>query len=334
VIIGQLMPEVMNDWRTEGEGLLSWLHHREFWVTVSLISILPFTFFRRLDSLKYTSSLALLAVVYLFALVLMMFFDPKQPKQPLSDVILFDPRISFLKVLPVFVFGFTCHQNVFSVFNELKRNTKSRFATVIWVSIGVAIGVYLVVGGLGYVMIGPLVRDNLLLEFYNSPQVSVGRIAICLLVLLSYPLQCHPARASLYKVICGISGRNQPLPQDTPDIEEAPLISPSKSSSQSTLRTPSPPILAEIPTKTFWAITACLVIASYILAMTVTELKLVLGLVGATGSTTICYILPGSFYLKMTAGQPWTWTRVGAAFLLVNGLWIMPVCVAFVFIKM
>jgi amino acid permease len=42
---------------------------------------------------------------------------------------------------------------------------------------------------------------------------------------------------------------------------------------------------------------------SYLFAVTVSDLSTVLGLVGATGSTTICYILPGMFYYKLCEVQ-------------------------------
>jgi amino acid permease len=44
-------------------------------------------------------------------------------------------------------------------------------------------------------------------------------------------------------------------------------------------------------------------IASYLFAITISDLSVVLGIVGATGSTTIGYILPGIFYFKFCQNQ-------------------------------
>ena len=44
--------------------------------------------------------------------------------------------------------------------------------------------------------------------------VTIGRIAITLLVALSYPLQCHPCRASLEKIattVCHLGQRRAQL---------------------------------------------------------------------------------------------------------------------------
>lgn len=54
----------------------------------------------------------------------------------------------------------------------------------------------------------------------------------------------------------------------------------------------------EPPIGAFPIVTVIIMVLSYVLAATVKDLSTVLALVGATGSTTICYILPGLFYYK------------------------------------
>ncbi|KAJ1830957.1 hypothetical protein LPJ73_008182, partial [Coemansia sp. RSA 2703] len=53
-------------------------------------------------------------------------------------------------------------------------------------------------------------------------------------------------------------------------------------------------------------ITIGLMLLSYIVAMTVSSLDLVLSFVGSTGSTCISFILPGVFYYKMHRVSRWT----------------------------
>jgi amino acid permease len=50
----------------------------------------------------------------------------------------------------------------------------------------------------------------------------------------------------------------------------------------------------------FAALTSVIIIASYIVAMTVSSLEAVLAYVGSTGSTSISFILPGLFYYKIS----------------------------------
>ena len=51
-------------------------------------------------------------------------------------------------------------------------------------------------------------------------------------------------------------------------------------------------------------------------------------------STTMCYILPGLFYLKFTwnDGPRWTGMQIGALVLMVIGLFVMPTAVIFTFV--
>lgn len=53
----------------------------------------------------------------------------------------------------------------------------------------------------------------------------------------------------------------------------------------------------------FTILTVAILVCSYLVAISVSNLSTVLAFVGATGSTTICYILPGIFYYKLVENQ-------------------------------
>jgi amino acid permease len=121
--------------------------------------------------------------------------------------------------------------------------------------------------------------------------VTGAQLAIVFLVLFSYPLQVHPLRNSLDKV----------LPNSNPN---------------------------EIPWPRFVAMTLAVMILSYFFAVTVSDLSVVLALVGATGSTTIGYILPGIFYFKFcqnqrAPGEKMSWLQFMSLVLVFSGAFIM-----------
>jgi amino acid permease len=62
--------------------------------------------------------------------------------------------------------------------------------------------------------------------------------------------------------------------------------------------------------------------------MNVDHLALVLGFIGSTGSTTISFILPALFYLKLFPESEWRGARTCAHILLWMGVVIMIVCLA------
>lgn len=112
VIIGDLMPGVVNGFHPgipEGNFLVD----RQFWITAFMLIVIPLSYLRRLDSLKYTSVVALISIAYLVLLVLAHFFK-RDTLQHRGDVRVFK-WAGFTKALaafPVVVFGYTCHQNV------------------------------------------------------------------------------------------------------------------------------------------------------------------------------------------------------------------------------
>jgi amino acid permease len=75
--------------------------------------VIPLSFLRRLDSLKYTSVIALISIGYLVILVVAHFVkgDTMAERGPIR-IIKWESGLSVLKSFPVVVFAYTCHQNV------------------------------------------------------------------------------------------------------------------------------------------------------------------------------------------------------------------------------
>ena len=128
IIIGDLMPGVVRslgmvaflaaggDGAGEMDPQLWFLVDRRFWITVFMGIIGPLSFLKKLDSLKATSALALTAVFYLVFIVIYYFVNPTQPMPPKEEIRLVHFSSQLLTTLPIFVFAFTCHQNVSILF--------------------------------------------------------------------------------------------------------------------------------------------------------------------------------------------------------------------------
>lgn len=75
--------------------------------------VIPLAFLRRLDSLKYTSVVALISIGYLVILVVFHFFKgDTMADRGVIRVIKWGGLIPVLQSFPVIVFAYTCHQNV------------------------------------------------------------------------------------------------------------------------------------------------------------------------------------------------------------------------------
>ncbi|MCJ1247600.1 hypothetical protein MMC30_004815 [Trapelia coarctata] len=293
IIIGDLMPGVIRGFTSDVGGLL-FLLDRHFWVTGFMLVVIPLSFLRRLDSLKYTSVVALISIGYLVILVVAHFIkgDTMENRGHIR-VVHWGGVVPTLSSLPVIVFAFTCHQNMFSILNEISNNSHFRTTSVVFASIGLAGSIYILVATTGYLSFGNNVTGNIVGMYPPSIASTIGKAAIVVLVMFSYPLQVHPCRASVDAVL-----KWRPMGK-----AESRNSSPSRAGMSPLLPSPkaSAPRGDGMSEVRFAAITTGIIVLSYIVAMTVSSLEKVLAYVGSTGSTSISFILPGLFYYKIAS---------------------------------
>ena len=300
IIIGDLMPGVVRGFNDDGT-LPPFMLDRHFWVTAFMLVVIPLSFLRRLDSLKYTSVIALISIGYLVILVVYHFAArdtfPGITRPPVR-VGQWAGAIPTLSSFPVIVFAYTCHQNMFSILNEIKNNSDFRTTSVVFASNGTAAAIYILVAITGYLSFGNGIGGNIVAQYAPSISATIGRAAIVVLVMFSYPLQVHPCRASVDAVLkwrpkthrnkSSSSGPSS-ISTDSSPPRDTPLLSAGKKRN------------TEIGETRFAAITTAIIILSYVVAMTVSSLEAVLAYVGSTGSTSISFILPGLFYYKIAS---------------------------------
>ncbi|KAJ1023570.1 hypothetical protein NDA16_003187 [Ustilago loliicola] len=335
IICGQLMPQVIVSFfrafhRDVHEIPIMFLD-RSFWILALIILLIPLCFLRRLDSLRHTSYLSLLAVFYLVIIVLHYSFssEAKASLPPKGQVEMIALSYHTVSIFPVFVFAFTCAQNMLPVYNELFHNVEGRVNTAIGSSIGTGGVVYLIVGVLGYLSFGSNVGDNIIAMYPSTSFfVCFGRVSIIILTIFSYPLQVHPCRASLDKVFSKASRRQQILDdaaasasllasEDESEVEGEDAIEPYHDDEDDPPQ-PRQPVQQqqqqqmqdltesdeEIPLGKWCLMTASILSTTFIISLLVDDLSIILGFVGSVGSTTISFILPGVLYASLFADQP------------------------------
>jgi amino acid permease len=240
--------------------------------------------------------IALISIGYLVILVVYHFCagDTLEPDRVPIRIIRWAGAIPTLSSFPVIVFAYTCHQNMFSVLNEINNNSHFRTSSVVVASNGTATSIYILVAITGYLSFGNDIGGNIIAQYLPSVSSTIGRAAIVVLVMFSYPLQVHPCRASVDAVLrwrpksmsqsSGLSSLESSPPRNIPLL--------------STGRKRNDDSLSETR---FATITTAIIILSFIVAMTVNSLEAVLAYVGSTGSTSISFILPGLFYYKISS---------------------------------
>ena len=148
---------------------------------------------------------------------------------------------------------------------------------------------------LGYLTYGSRSQSDILLNYPETIWVALVRIGLSIAVAFSYPLQCHPCRRCLASLIW------------TTDAEKLPNIK-------------------------FYGLTYSIWICSFIVSMIISDLGVVLALVGATGSTTISYILPGLFFYRSFEQHPEDRRRKIALAMAVIGCVLIPFAVTIQFV--
>ncbi|KAK6952357.1 hypothetical protein Daesc_006893 [Daldinia eschscholtzii] len=293
IIIGDLMPGVVEGFDGRAASL-PYLMDRNFWITVFMLVIIPLSFLRRLDSLKYTSIIALVSIGYLIVLVVYHFASDVLAPRDKVRFISWGGPVEALASLPVVVYAYTCHQNMFSILNEISNNSPGSIMGVISASIGSAAGVYILVAITGYLTFGNDVIGNIVSMYPASVASTIAKAAIVVLVTFSIPLQIHPCRASVDAVLKW-RPRDVSRPQGRTNSPGGRPLLPNPAQSRSD-HGPSAPM----SDGRFAILSTIIILLAYIVSLTVVSLERVLAYVGSTGSTSISFILPGLFYYKIS----------------------------------
>ncbi|RKO95983.1 hypothetical protein CAUPRSCDRAFT_8646, partial [Caulochytrium protostelioides] len=169
---------------------------------------------KTLDNLATLSAFALLAAAYLAIYVIgyAVAHVPHAVTPPKTELVLI--RWECLHALPIFVFAFTCHQNLFEVYNELlatitptqldqheSQTSASHVHRVINIAIVFSIVLYALVGYAGYVTFGASVTSSLIDQSPAGWARALAQIAFLVSAIASYPLQIHPCCAALDNLI-------------------------------------------------------------------------------------------------------------------------------------
>ncbi|CCD25218.1 amino acid transporter NDAI_0E04010 [Naumovozyma dairenensis CBS 421] len=320
IVVGDLMPQILSHLIPESHSTSSLLLSRNFHITIMMLCIVsPLCFMKNLSSLRYASMVAISSVVYLCVLVVFHFLSPSQEIKDLKGELSYwlpNNEPSPLVTLPIFVFAYTCHHNMFSVINEQIDNSFHNIKKLAIIAMSLAFSLYIIIGGSGYYTFGDNIVGNIITLYPQSVSSTIGRMAIVFLVTLAFPLQCHPARASIHHIILYITMKindakeikpsnpqQEPLALSANNQERAMLIRSERSDTLIEEESPLQPVTVPLEGKQFILITTSILICSYLLAISVSSLAHVLAIVGATGSTSISFILPGVFGYKLIGSE-------------------------------
>eukprot|EP01135_Chromosphaera_perkinsii_P000953 Nk52_evm51s153 gene=Nk52_evmTU51s153 len=291
VVIGDTMSTAVGYWIGDDQSIYA---NRQMWILVFMLFCIPLAVQKSLEKLKFVSVLAIAAVVYLTVVVVLFFcLHPELSRgesgntEPVKGHFhLINLSSQLIEAVPILVFAYSCHQNIFSIYAELKHKSEINF--VIDASVYISGLMYFAVGICGYFTYFDNVEGNILSSYPDCVlYVNICRVLVALIVAFSYPLQIMPARISVDNLLFGHrKAAGKKLPNEG-------------------LR---------------FAAESCILIGgTFVIGISVTNLSTVFAVIGSTGSATLCYILPGLFYLYKPPPTPLA-RKIGAVVMLLIGL--------------
>jgi len=288
VIIGDMVAPIIGLFMGgTNDDYCSLFSARQFPITLALFVVIPLSCLRNIDSLSYTSLLAVASVLYLLVVVVYksgqsMLDGGSMEDLTDGDFLDFSDRI--FRALPIMTLAFTCHMNIFSIISGLRLPTVKRVRYVTSGSLTICWLIYTVIGIFGFLTFytESSINGNLLLNYDVDESIIVaGRIAVFVVVLFSYPMLSHPCLAS----VDGLLFPNSEFSYKRRIIE-----------------------------------VVCVAGGNYLIAFFVSDVSLVLGLAGAIGSTAISFVLPALFFMRLHPSSFKSRGKIMAIALLVVGL--------------
>lgn len=262
------------------------------WLAIAVVAcaVFPVTLLRKLHAFRFTSFLAIGVVCVLIILFTVRFIEPLETDRADIEVDFFVWDLTLFQSMSLFSLSFLCHFNTLAVHGELQKPTKQRVTGVIWLANGLSFFIYFIVGFIGYLTFGAKTSGDILNDY--DPQdvlIFVGKIGFTITLCLTYPLLCHPTRATIELLFF----RNF-KPSNVRSFIEA----------------------------------LCIVAASVAGAMFIPDILDVWSLYGSIIATSYVYILPPAIHLRIKhmTGSATRMTYVVNAILMLVGLFLMVAC--------
>lgn len=253
IIARQLLPQIV--------GVFFAKPNPNIALAVFVCCIGPISFFGKLEKLRYTSFCGLVGILFILLASVFRYATTADTAYKTGMVSTYSTR--WLGGLGKFVFAFTCHMNIFAVYNEADDNSPPEMRRLVLQVVLTAFLTYITFGYFNYALYGVNIHDNVLENYPDDYLAFAVRVFYVLVMAFSYPLQVNPCRLYFLNLVHVTDKRKV------------------------TYR-----ILSAI-------ITAVIIFITAQTAMRNVSLGLVYTIVGSTASTLMCAILPPLFYLNM-----------------------------------
>ncbi|TBU02040.1 transmembrane amino acid transporter, partial [Hamiltosporidium magnivora] len=166
-------------------GFEYFVERKELGLLICLLISLPLNLLRKIDGLKFTSVFGIGSVIFILLTSFYRLIRSNSDKK----IYYFTDNFSYYKSLGEFVFGFTCHQNIFTIQNEMEGVKIWELNCVMFMAIFTASLIYILFGIINYKIFGELIEGNFL-NILDDDKLKIVTVVIYgIMILISIPLQ-------------------------------------------------------------------------------------------------------------------------------------------------
>jgi amino acid permease len=170
-------------------------HHGSTMLLFIIMSF-PISLPKKIDSLRNTSTLAVLGAVVVALVVLQAAI--REPHS-MNELNLWPKSIAdFFYSLPFFVISFVAHFSILPAHRELIIPTQQRARTMTRFSSLVGFCIYGIIGISGYIYAGQDVCDSIFSNLPKGVGITLARVGLIVILYLSFPLLIQPTRTCTF----------------------------------------------------------------------------------------------------------------------------------------
>ncbi|WAR11527.1 S38A7-like protein [Mya arenaria] len=164
-------------------------------VATSVIIILPMSFPKRIDFLKYASFVGVIGIIYVVLLVSIKYFLPHEPPGPIKTKP--DQWMDIFYVVPTICFSYQCHVSIIPIYSCMEPRTLKNFSKTISMAIFLCVITYTGTAAFGYFTFGDRITSDILLSYNPDVSVLVAVVLIAVKTYTTYPILLFCGRAAL-----------------------------------------------------------------------------------------------------------------------------------------
>lgn len=197
---------------------------------------------------------------------------------------------NFFNTMSLFALGFSCHPQIFIVYNDLKSKIGKiqvkRMEKIVKTAIYYVALLYTTIGLCGYLTFQETIHGNLLTNYSKHSFIcQFMRFSFCFSCIISFPILIFPARQAIFELLAKVVGFHQQEYQTL--STELPKSSVSKTS--------------QIPNKIFIILTFAINLLCLYTAIVTPNIATMLTLTGSIAGSLIAFIIPALIGLKINS---------------------------------